>query len=794
MSSYRPGLGGADDQLRDYFLGHQLPEVLESLLTGILVEQPLDPWTFVQDKLQWILASGEFDGRLKWDMFVSDERRPPKRMVALHSYMDSLLGHDEEIGEDYDKACSLHAEHILRRVVRSWRRFAIDRQEKRIMTLQRFEDARRYHIQRIKRVHFTKWRVWLTKYLTGVHQLESSLTHVSNISSERFVFRAWHKYTQEAIRTTRWFKACEGDDDEKVADGGDPTTALRPPGCDNVSLLPRIVAMKVFSYLTIPELAYCSRTCRSWKVIVQQTGLWSRVDLSTCADKLTDKALQQIVHRCRPFLVHLNVRGCNELSPRGLSVIGECHNIQDVNLSECRSALTADSLQQILTGCRGLLYLNISYCDASDACLRVLSRHCPNLQHLSLAGCKAFTSRGLRHLSTGKGCHKVVYLDISDCTQLTTESLWAIGKACPMLQTLLMDGMTQLDDDSLRAFLAELRRLERVSMLGCSNVTDSSLKFMMKQTPKLVSFRMENNNSLTDSFVRSLARAPNLRYVCLDSCTRLTDNSLRALSQCKHLVALDLSNCLRISDVGVRYIVEGSAGEQLREINLTNCVRVSDVTLLRMAQRCHELVRISLCYCEYVQDAGVEMLGDLPNLLSLDLTGCSVADEGITSLGTNPRFAKLYLSECAQVTDNGLQKMCAYCPNLQVLDVSYCPIVTDMAMKNLAFFCHIIAEVNLAGCSQLTDLTVQYLSSGCHFLHTVNLTLCVKMTEKALRYLKRGCPSLRVLNLSGCRKITPAMVRRANLPRVCIIRDSALAVPSPGPLTPTPDGQQKTED
>lgn len=63
----------------------------------------------------------------------------------------------------------------------------------------------------------------------------------------------------------------------------------------------------------------------------------------------------------------------------------------------------------------------------------------------------------------------------------------------------------------------------------------------------------------------------------------------------------------------------------------------------------------SLCYCEHVTDAGVELLGTLPSLTSLDLSGCNIQDQGIAALGNNPRFRDLTLAECPNITDLGLQ-------------------------------------------------------------------------------------------------------------------------------------------
>ena len=63
----------------------------------------------------------------------------------------------------------------------------------------------------------------------------------------------------------------------------------------------------------------------------------------------------------------------------------------------------------------------------------------------------------------------------------------------------------------------------------------------------------------------------------------------------------------------------------------------------------------SFCYCEHVTDAGVELLGTLPSLMSLDLSGCNIQDQGVAALGNNPRFRDITLAECPNITDLGLQ-------------------------------------------------------------------------------------------------------------------------------------------
>lgn len=54
---------------------------------------------------------------------------------------------------------------------------------------------------------------------------------------------------------------------------------------DDISMLPRAAAIKIFSYLSIVDLYRCAQVCRSWKIITNSNILWSKLDLSTVKDK-----------------------------------------------------------------------------------------------------------------------------------------------------------------------------------------------------------------------------------------------------------------------------------------------------------------------------------------------------------------------------------------------------------------------------------------------------------------------------------------------------------------------------
>lgn len=62
----------------------------------------------------------------------------------------------------------------------------------------------------------------------------------------------------------------------EIADEGDAVLNTGEAR-DDISMLPRPAAIKIFSYLSIVDLSRCAQVCRSWKIITNSNVLWSKV-------------------------------------------------------------------------------------------------------------------------------------------------------------------------------------------------------------------------------------------------------------------------------------------------------------------------------------------------------------------------------------------------------------------------------------------------------------------------------------------------------------------------------------
>lgn len=753
-------LKNCDPQLRRYLLEHRLPDIFEAIVSALAVNCPSDPREFILEKLKLIITDQEVLDDLRWDSFI-DERYRPKNRVVKASVLDFLWSYEDENSqptpEMYQKAYNSYNLKLKASCFSAWMRYHKYMRRKKAILAKKQENARIWHQHRVQRIHLGYWIEWASERKERQHVISSRIRRVLAMSLLRVVFDAWHSVAVDAMKTKEYFERIERG--EIIDSAYEGFFRVRTDGKDEISSLPKHVALRIFSYVSVGDLGRCARVCRNWKVLIEANILWSKVDFSILKHSATNKVAANVIHKCRPFLGHLNLRGCYNLTSESIKLAAQCRNLQDLNLSEC-SGVTDETVKNVAMGCTALLYLNLAKTPISDASLRYLGRYCTNMLYLSLAFCTKFTNKGLSYMANGKGCHKIVHLDLSGCEQVTEEGYRFISRGCSTLTTIILNQLPGLRDDCIQALTSECRTLKNVSILNSPLLSDAAFK-CLASCRRLNKIRVEGNNRLTDASLKVLARScPLLQHVYFVDCPRMTDLALKALATSKHLLVVNVADCVRIQDTGVRQIVEGSSGAKLKELNLTNCVRVSDVTLLRIAQRCHNLVYASFCYCEHVTDAGVELLGTLPSLMSLDLSGCNIQDQGVAALGNNPRFRDITLAECPNITDLGLQKMCQQCRQLENFNVSRCRGLTDNAIKNLAFCCRLLRTLNLAGCNKLTDSSLQYLSGVCHYIEALDLSGCVHITDKSLRYLRKGCKGLSSLTILYCRNVTKSAVQK----------------------------------
>jgi hypothetical protein len=147
------------------------------------------------------------------------------------------------------------------------------------------------------------------------------------------------------------------------------------------------------------------------------------------------------------------------------------------------------------------------------------------------------------------------------------------------------------------------------------------------------------------------------------------------------------------------------------ELNLADC-QVCDEELFMIAQMCPGLKILDLAYCE---GGGGDVCADLaaacPRLAELRLDSCCPSVHGLfgatgiwSSLRARqvwPSLRTLYLENCYELTDDGLEIVAKACPGLVNLRLRECNI-TDVSMVTLTRL-RSLARVCLCDCAALTD-------------------------------------------------------------------------------------------
>ncbi|XP_078199182.1 F-box and leucine-rich repeat protein 13 isoform X24 [Callithrix jacchus] len=482
-----------------------------------------------------------------------------------------------------------------------------------------------------------------------------------------------------------------------------------------------------------------------------------QIDFSTVKHAIPDKYIVSTLQRWHLNVLRLNFRGCL-LRPKTFRSASHCRNLQELNVSDCPT-FTDESMRHISEGCPGVLYLNLSNTTITNRTMRLLPRHFHNLQNLSLAYCRRFTDKGLQYLNLGNGCHKLIYLDLSGCTQISVQGFRYIANSCTGILHLIINDMPTLTDNCVKALVEKCSHITSMIFTGAPHISDCTFKAL--STCKLRKIRFEGNKRITDASFKFMDKNyPDLSHIYMADCKGITDSSLRSLSPLKQLTVLNLANCVRIGDVGLRQFLDGPASIRIRELNLSNCVQLSDVSVLKLSERCPNLNYLSLRNCEHLTAQGIAYIVNIFSLVSIDLSGTDISNEDLNVLSRHKKLKELSVSACYRITDDGIQAFCKNSLILECLDVSYCSQLSDMIIKALAIYCINLTSLSIAGCPKITDSVMEMLSAKCHYLHILDISGCVLLTDQILDDLQIGCKQLRILRMQYCTNISKNAAER----------------------------------
>ncbi|XP_034071679.1 dynein regulatory complex subunit 6 isoform X1 [Gymnodraco acuticeps] len=725
---------------------HCLPH--KALLTASCLSCPNDPIQFLKNTLTAFQGHDSLQD-VDWHKFVADAEQLPATTTLTDRTSDCAYMEPDDIMMSlclFEKAYCCYRNNLTSSCFRKWKRFAAQSKRDIAELALKMDLEKKHHERNCQLVAFAKWLNWVKLRKKTQAVASEKLESLVNAGRLKRIIAAWRNVLKDPKRTKEYSKRLQ----MGFIEIGNKVNQTEE-GCDILSMLPSNLSLKIFRYLELRDWLNCAEVCSTWRAIIQSGTLWSQINFSVEKDWITEGKMKQILQNYRPFVIHLNLRGCTTLKGPSLKCISECRNVQDLNLSECFN-VTDVMVQRIVEGCPCLLYLNLSCTLITNKTLRELSRNCLNLQYLSLAYCYRFTDEGFLYLATEKGCHNLIHLNLSGCTQMTVNGFRYISAGCPSLKEIVVNDMPTLSDSCVLALTSRCHCLSAISLLDAPHLSDIALE-AIAAVAKLRTFRTEGNNQLTDNSWKALcSSSQGLRRLHAAECSRMTDASLKSVASLKNLHHLDISLCSKVSDTGIQYLTEGSSSTKLRELNVSYCCHITDISVMMIAQRLCKLYHLNLSYCKSLTDMSLEWLSG-SSVCSLDISGCNIQDQGLAAL-EGIRLKKLNVAQCVYITDIGIEKLCKNVRDLEHVDVSHCVALSDPAIRAISFYCRSLVTLRMSGCAKMTDLAVQYLTSGSQYLRELDVSGCVLLTDRSLRHIERICPPLCSITMACCSSIS----------------------------------------
>ncbi|XP_070803478.1 F-box and leucine-rich repeat protein 13 [Pituophis catenifer annectens] len=768
-----PVLQNGDPTLRVYFQKYSIPDIYEALLGGLLIMCPEDPLRFLEEKIKEIMEKGLYG--IIWNMCIDPELSLKLRVLS-ETYLHTLLGLDDDqlmTTELCDKAWDLYSTNLKRKCFDAWIRYCEDKKAAEELLQKKLAAARHYYDCKLLQLTMRKWCEWVNSQKAVHQRAVKQMEKIFNKVLKKVVFKAWRKSIIVSKKPKKSIEpvleseelifvlpeARDRRHSERRRSSAPPKhvfeelpTFHTKSGREYITKMPMQPLAQIFRYLNIVDLARCAQVSQAWKAMTQVVTVWSSIDFSEVKEVINDRVAQRILQKWHTNVVQLSLHGCATLHWLTFKGIGQCMNLQELNVSKYQG-LNDKLIRLVAESCSALLHLDLSHTDISNGTLALLPRCFPNLQFLSLAYCRKFTDKGLQYLGNGRGCHKLLYLDISGCLQITVEGFRNIGNSCSRIKYLTINEMPTLTDRCIQALVSKCQRIESVEFNESPHLSDIGVQAL--NVCQLVKMKIQGSNRVTDLSFKVMSKFwPQMNQISVANCQKITDISLKLIVPLENIIILNLSGCTRISDSGIKAFVDGNSASKLKELNLANSCYVSDISLVKLSDRCPNLIYLNLHNCQLVTDAGIQAMTAMASLAYLNISRTNITDQGLESLSRHLKIKEIILSECKLISDTGMKVLCTDLKKLDYVDVSFCRHISNSTLKYLSLNCRKLTCLILVGCSKINDAGIQLIASGCSFLHYLDISGCKNVTDRALKNLAKGCLQLRVLKMLYCGGIT----------------------------------------
>jgi len=290
---------GHAQETREYVEEHRIAEIIEPILIELIIngaENGANAKIFLLEKLKEIqekvkklfkdiinLRSKNFKGLngVKWNHFIPNIRPDQKSMTRkTRDEIERIDSYGPSEEKFYVAAYNFRYKKLKAEFLNVWQIFVEQRKERRRIKAIQNKMAKEHFEKSIRKYDFPNGKkIILFSFLEqkalknwfSITRLQAARNHEASkklakmycLHFGKFYVRAWDAFTKQSLKTKRYFDQIEKGEIE------DYNALLSNKDADAIYRLPRMIAIKIFSYLNIEEISICRAVSREWNIITQ---------------------------------------------------------------------------------------------------------------------------------------------------------------------------------------------------------------------------------------------------------------------------------------------------------------------------------------------------------------------------------------------------------------------------------------------------------------------------------------------------------------------------------------------
>lgn len=355
--------------------------------------------------------------------------------------------------------------------------------------------------------------------------------------------------------------------------------------------------------------------------------------------------------------------------------------------------------------------------DIDESFINVLTKYCPNLQHIDVSSLKGINDKCLFMMLTR--CRNLKTLNVSNCPSVTKKGFSeAFEKAKAKLANLHLSFCGIKNGSCLIKMNSNFRDLSSLDLSGCSELNEKTAIALFDSLPELKSLN-------------------------LNGCKKMTDKVLMKISErCTHVRELQLSDCASITDKGLSEI--SCSLRALTILNIQGCKKISDAPCYIIGKQLTEPTALVLGSTS-ITDSGISSLVlKLDNLTTLDISGTKATGASLVTISNKCRIQTINISNCSEVRDEHLMELAKSNPYIQELYLDGCHLITDNGLQHLIQSCYRLQVLSIAGCKKISKEIIMLLPSTSIELEKLYVSGCNLETKLQAENIKLQWPQLSV--------------------------------------------------